>query len=131
VTVPASTVSLLGPRTRAALVAMSLVMSQGAVAVYEVLERPAPEGVSAFGNLLMALSVIVWFRGYSREHGVSWVFDMGAFLLALWVVLVPYYVIRCEGWRGLRRVAVFVLAYAAAFVAGSLVARLGVALALG
>ena len=35
---------------------------------------------------------------------------MGTFLLWLWFVLVPYYVVRREGWRGVGRVALFVLA---------------------
>ena len=121
----------LGPRALTALVAGSMVVSQTVGGLYGAIERPQPEAASVLANLLVSLSVIAWFRGYSRAHSISWVFDMGTFLLWLWIVLVPYYVVRCEGWRGLRRVAVFVLAYLAALAAGTLVARLGVALALG
>ena len=90
----------LGPRALTALVAVSLLLSAAAGGLYAALERPLPEVVSVLGNLLLSLSVIAWFRRYSRVHSVSWVFDMGTFLLSLWMFLVPYYVVRREGWRG-------------------------------
>jgi len=118
----------LSPRALALLVAASLLLSQTAGSLYAELGRAVPDGVAALGNLLIALSVIAWFRAYTRAHSIAWVFDMGTFLLVLWFLLVPYYLVRREGWRGLGRVGVFVLAYAAAVLSGGVAARIGIAL---
>jgi hypothetical protein len=118
----------LGPRALTALVAGSLLLSQTAGGLYAAIERPLPELVSVLGNLLVSLSVIAWFRAYSRARSISGVFDMDTFLLSLWFVLVPYYVVRREGWRGVGRVALFALAYVAAGVVGGLVPPIALAL---
>lgn len=109
----------LSVRALTALVLASLFVTNGATGVYDAIGRQAPSSVSALGTLMVSLSVIAWFRGYSRQHGIPWVFDMGAFLLALWYLIVPYYLLREEGWRGLRRIATFLLTYAVAAVAGA------------
>ena len=121
----------LGPRALTALVAGSMVVSQTVGGLYGAIERPQPEAVSVLANLLLSLSVIAWFRGYSRARSISWVFDMGTFLLWLWYVLVPYYVVRREGWRGVGRVGIFLLAYILAGVVGGLLARVALAVTVG
>jgi hypothetical protein len=93
----------LGPRALTALVAGSMVVSQ------------------TVGGLFGAVEPALNLR----------VFDMGTFLLWLWVVLVPYYVVRREGWRGVWRVALFVLAYLLAGVVGRVLPRIALAVTVG
>jgi len=121
----------LGSRALSALVAASLLISQAAGGLYSALDRSQPEIVTVLGNLLLSLSVIAWFRHYSRTRSIAWVFDMGTFLLWLWILLVPYYLVTREGWRGMGRVALFVLAYVLAGLVGGFVPRLVLALTAG
>ena len=61
---------------------------------------------------------MAWFWDYSRRHRVTWVLDMGCFLLVAWVIIVPYYLLKREGRRGLGRIGLFCLTYVAAWATG-------------
>jgi len=64
------------------------------------------------------MSVVVWFWSYSRLHHIGWVLDMGWFLLIACIVVVPYYLLKYEGKRGLRPIGLFGLVYVVAWLLG-------------
>ena len=53
------------------------------------------------GAFVIALAS--WFTEYARRHRLALPMDVGLFLYVASFVMVPYYVVRAEGWkRGLR-----------------------------
>jgi hypothetical protein len=103
------------------LVVASLFQAQVIRGFYAGLGRPAPEAWPLLSTLCTAMCIIAWFRHYSRMHHIAWVVDMGWFLLGAWVIIVPYYVLKCEGRRGLGRIGLFCLTYFAAWASGTAV----------
>ena len=61
-----------------------------------------------------------WLRQDSKEQGVNWVFDMGLFLYVAWPFVLPYYVLKSRGAKGLLVIIGFVAAYIGATIAGAL-----------
>lgn len=80
------------------------------------------DGPPAFGTLYpLALlwAAGLWLRADGRERGVRWVLDMGLFLYIAWPFLMPYYLFKTRGARGLVLVAAFVAYFGAAGAAGA------------
>jgi hypothetical protein len=59
-----------------------------------------------------------WLRVDSRTRGVGWVFDMGLFLYVAWPLILPYYVLKSRGRKGLLAILCFVAVYIAATLVG-------------
>ena len=59
-----------------------------------------------------------WLRTDSRKLGVAFVYDMGFFLSVAWPLVLPYYLVKTRGARGLLAVLGFVGAYLGAAIAG-------------
>jgi hypothetical protein len=59
-----------------------------------------------------------WLRVDSRGRGLSWVFDMGLFLYVAWPFILPYYVVKTRGTKGLLVILSFVAVYVGASIAG-------------
>ena len=59
-----------------------------------------------------------WLRVDSRRRGLSWVFDMGLFLYVAWPFILPYYVVKSRGTKGLLVILYFVAVYIGATIAG-------------
>lgn len=59
-----------------------------------------------------------WLRTDSRKHGVAWVYDMGFFLVIAWPFIMPYYLLKSRGAKGLLVILAFVSAYIAALIIG-------------
>jgi hypothetical protein len=55
-----------------------------------------------------------WLRTDSRKRAVHSVYDMGFFLYIAWPLVMPYYLVKTRGAKGL----LFVLAFFAALVGG-------------
>ena len=100
------------------LVVVSLFLSHGINGMYAGLERPVPGAWPSLSAMLIQMSILAWFWSYSKYHRIAWVLDMALFVMAAWVIIVPYYVIRQEGRRGLARLGLFCLTYFAAWAAG-------------
>lgn len=66
----------------------------------------------------MVSSLYAWFWAYSQGRRIAWVMDMGWFLFAAWIILLPYYILKAEGRRGWSRIGLFCLTYLAAFATG-------------
>jgi hypothetical protein len=80
--------------------------------------RAEPAALHVLFMLWFSMSLAAWFWGYCREQRVEWTMDMGWFVMTLWIVVIPYFVIRREGRRGLLRVGLFLLTYVAAWSTG-------------
>lgn len=42
-----------------------------------------------------------WLQQDSCKRSVAWVFDMGLFLYIAWPIILPYYLLKTRGLRGL------------------------------
>ena len=78
-----------------------------------------PPGFFTFAYGLAFLWIVGWWlRTDSRERGIGWVFDMGLFLYIAWPLVIPYYLFKSRGAKGLLVILVFVGAYVGAGLAG-------------
>jgi hypothetical protein len=78
-----------------------------------------PPGFFTFAYGLAFLWIVGWWlRTDSRERGIGWVFDMGLFLYIAWPLVIPYYLFKSRGARGLLVILGFVGAYGGAGLAG-------------
>ena len=119
---PAGTAEPALPAWPGRLVAAAVLLSSILAGIYRGLEAEYPRGLEILGSLLVASSVVIWFRAYSRAFGISQPMDMGWFLLLAWPAVVPYFIISREGRRGLRRIGYFVTAWIVAACLGFLTA---------
>ncbi|MBC8031397.1 MAG: hypothetical protein H7Z16_14905 [Pyrinomonadaceae bacterium] len=60
-----------------------------------------------------------WLMTDSRKREVKWVFDMGLFLYLAWPFVMPYYLIKTRGARGLLVILGFVGAYVGSLILGA------------
>ena len=65
----------------------------------------------------------VWIMGWwllqdSRKRGIAWVYDIGFFLYIAWPFIMPYYLFKSRGAKGLFVILGFVGAYIGAVVVG-------------
>ena len=86
-----------------------------------------PDAFSLLYALGFLWAVGWWLQSDSRERGVGWVLDMGLFLYVAWPVILPYYLLKTRGRKGLLVILLFAGVYVGALVAG---ATLGVLLTL-
>jgi hypothetical protein len=80
------------------------------------IEPPPPFG------LLYALGFL-WVIGWwllkdSRKRGVEWVLDMGLFLYLAWPLILPYYLLKTRGVKGLLVILVFIGVFVMAAIVG-------------
>jgi hypothetical protein len=99
-------------------VVAALFLSHVVGAAYAGIGRPAPEAWALLTPFSINLSIVGWFWSYSRQHRIAWVLDMGWFVMAAWLVVIPYYLVKHEGRRGLARIGLFLLTYFAAWATG-------------
>lgn len=104
-----------GARFALGLACVSIVLRDVTTALYGAQGLQIPEAAEFLGPLVTSIPIIAWFRNYSVERRIAWPMDMGYFLIAGWLVLIPYYVIRQERRAGLSKVALFGLFCLASF----------------
>ena len=102
----------------AALVYLFLVAAQLIMGVYLAREAEPPPAFSLLYPLGLLWVVGWWLRDDSRKRGVGWVFDMGLFLYIAWPVLMPYYLLKTRGAKGLLLLLAFAAVYVGALLAG-------------
>jgi hypothetical protein len=65
------------------------------------------------------LSIMCWWLlEDSRKRGVAWVYDMGLFLSIVWIIIMPYHLLKSRGAKGLLVILGFLAAYVGARIAG-------------
>jgi hypothetical protein len=82
------------------LIALTLIYSVG-LAVLASRGVSAPEGSSLFWKFALALFMVRWAAIDRRSRSFSVPFEFDAFVFFGWVVVVPYYLLRTRGPRGL------------------------------
>lgn len=97
-----------------------LLITQLAGAVYLAHGRPPSLRFDLLTHLGLLWLTAYWFAQFSRRHRIAWVMDMGLFLFVAWWIVIPYYVLRVRGVRGLWTLGAFGAAYLAASLAGTL-----------
>jgi polyferredoxin len=59
-----------------------------------------------------------WLRTDSRKRGVVWVYDLGFFLFIAWPLVMPYYLVKTRGAKGLLVILGFIGVYVGATIVG-------------
>ena len=97
-----------------------VVITQIGHGVYVATEGGAPALFTLANTLGLVWIIGWWMRRDSQRRGIAWVYDMGMFLYILWPFIMPYYLLKSRGVRGLLVVLGFVVAYVGGHLAGAL-----------
>jgi hypothetical protein len=103
-----------------ALLYLFLIITQATTGVYLAREAEPPPAFSLLYTLGLLWAVGWWLREDSRKRGVGWVFDLGLFLYVAWPIVMPYYLLKTRGAKGLLVILAFAGAYVGALLAGAL-----------
>lgn len=95
-----------------------LVLSSFALGVYRAHGVEAPDAFVVILPLGYLWIVGWWLRTDSRLRGITWPCDLGLFLYIAWPLLMPYYLLKTRGWRGLPAILIFVAVYTGALLLG-------------
>src|SRR6266571_7536495 len=98
-----------------------VVITQFAYGAYLGAQLQFPEGVTLIFAVGILWAVGWWLRTDSRRRGVLSVYDLGLFLYLAWPIVMPYYLVKTRGGKGLLLILAFVVAYAGAAMLGILV----------
>jgi hypothetical protein len=101
------------------LLYLYLIAVQVVTGVYLAREAKLPPAFSLLYPFGFLWAVGWWLRQDSRVRGVGWVFDMGLFLYIAWPIVMPYYLLKTRGAKGLLLLAAFAGAYVGALLAGA------------
>ena len=91
---------------------------------YSVTEGEPPRGFTVASGIGFLWILGWWLRRDHRLRGIPWIYDMGMFLYMVWPFIMPYYLIKSRGARGLLGILGFVGAYVGGLVVGVTVATL-------
>ena len=95
-----------------------VVITQFAYGAYLGAQLQFPEGLTLIYAVGILWAVGWWLRTDSRSRGVLSVYDLGFFLYLAWPVVMPYYLLKTRGAKGLFVMLGFVAAYVGAAVIG-------------
>ena len=101
-----------------------VITSQIGRGIYEVTEGGPPAGFTFVSALGFIWLVGWWLRRDSRLRSISSVYDLGLFLYFLWPFIMPYYLLKTRGARGLLVVLGFAVAYIGGLLVGVTIAAL-------
>ena len=99
-----------------------VVITQFAYGFYLGLQIEPPGALILFHWLGLLWIVGWWLRTDSRKRGVASVYDIGFFLYIAWPIVMPYYLVKTRGAKGLLVILAFVGAYLGAAIAGLVLA---------
>lgn len=102
-----------------ALLYVFVVITQLASGVYLAGELEPPELFTLLYALGFLWAVGWWLRSDSRGRGVGWPLDTGLFLYIAWPVILPYYLLKTRGLKGLLVILLFAGVYVGALLAGA------------
>jgi polyferredoxin len=95
-----------------------VVITQFAYGAYLGAQLEFPQGVTLLFGIGMLWAVGWWLRTDSRRRGVLSVYDLGFFLYLAWPLVMPYYLVKTRGAKGLLVLLGFVTAYVGAALVG-------------
>lgn len=99
-----------------------VVITQFAYGLYLGQQIEAPGAYTLLHWAAQLWIISWWLRTDSRKRGVVWVYDMGFFLSIAWPFVMPYYLVKTRGAKGLLVILGFVGAYVGAAIVGIIVA---------
>src|SRR5262245_52147239 len=102
----------------APLIFLFVVITQLGYGVYIGAQLPFPEGITLIYFIGMLWAIGWWLRTDSRGRGVLSVYDLGFFLYLAWPIVMPYYLVKTRGAKGLLIILGFVVAYVGAALLG-------------
>ena len=70
-----------------------------------------PEATALLWSFEFQILLAIWVRMDRRRRNVSLPFEFDAFVFFGWPVVVPYYLYRTRGWRGLIVIAAVYMLY--------------------
>ena len=91
---------------------------------YSVTEGEPPRGFTVASGIGFLWILGWWLRRDHRLRNIPWIYDMGMFLFMVWPFIMPYYLIKSRGARGLLGILGFAAAYIGALIVGATVASL-------
>jgi hypothetical protein len=95
-----------------------VVITQFAYGAYLGAQLEFPGVVTFLFAIGLLWAVGWWLRTDSRRRGVLSVYDLGFFLYLAWPIVMPYYLIKTRGAKGLLVMLAFVVAYVGAALIG-------------
>ena len=75
--------------------------------------------VAGLGNWLLASLLATWVLADSRAGKLRSYQDIGLLFFGAWMLLIPIYLFRTRGWRGLGPIFLFVLLWVLAVLTAS------------
>jgi len=102
----------------APLLYLFVVITQFAYGAYLGAQLEFPGAVTFLFAVGLLWAVGWWLRTDSRRRGVLSVYDLGFFLYLAWPIVMPYYLIKTRGAKGLLVMLGFVAAYVGAAIIG-------------
>jgi len=112
------TVSISRVLSPAPLLYTFVVITQFAQGAYLGAQLEFPGTVTFLFTVGMLWAVGWWLRTDSRRRAVLSVYDLGFFLYLAWPILMPYYLLKTRGAKGLLVMLGFVVAYIGAALVG-------------
>jgi hypothetical protein len=101
-----------------------VVISQFGLGLYQAQGIEPPAALTLVSLLGLLWIIGWWLRADSRKRQVSLVYDMGLFLYVAWPIIMPYYLLRTRGTKGLLVALGFMVAYLGATTAGIIIGLL-------
>jgi len=101
-----------------------VITSQIEHGIYLVTEGEPPPGFTFVSALGFIWLLGWWLRRDSRPRSIPRVYDMGMFLYFLWPFMMPYYLLKTRGTRGLLVLVGFVVASLGGRLVGVIIAAL-------
>jgi hypothetical protein len=93
-----------------------VVMTQFVYGVYLGAQREFPKGMTLIYSFGLLWVIGWWLRTDSRRRGVLSVYDLGFFLYLAWPLIMPYYLVKTRGAKGL----LVMLGFAATYIGAAL-----------
>ena len=98
-----------------------VVITQFVYGLYAAQQIEPPAAYSVLLRFAQVWTIGWWLLTDSRKRNVALVYDIGFFLYLAWPLVMPYYLIKTRGLRGLFVVLGFCGAYLGASLAGIMV----------
>lgn len=101
-----------------ALLYIYITLTQFAHGIYLAGDIELPPTFTLITSVGLFWIVGWWLLTDSRKRAVGWVYDIGFFLSIAWPLIMPYYLLKTRGAKGLLLILAFIAVYIGALVAG-------------
>jgi polyferredoxin len=105
-----------------------VVITQFAYGVYLGAQLELPPAVMLLDWIGFLWAIGWWLRTDSRKRGVASIYDLGFFLYIAWPVVLPYYLFKTRGAKGLLLILGFIAVYLGAAIFGIILSVLVITL---